>query len=72
METQIRNIILGHIGSVNSFVDENGHNHFNDCVKDLLKVLGHGRRAGFYTHMDGSVCCEKCHKTLDEGCKCKH
>ena len=34
-------------------------------MKDLFLQSGH-----FYEHLDGSVVCKKCEKTLEEGCTC--
>lgn len=40
-------------------------------VKNLYEyaVVSPYRKARTYTHMDGSVCCTKCHLTASEGCK---
>lgn len=32
---EIKKILLSHIGTVNSFVDDDGHNHFMDVVDEL-------------------------------------
>jgi len=32
---EIRRILYEHIGNVNSFVDSDGRNHLDDCIKDL-------------------------------------
>ena len=38
-QEKIEEIILKHIGSVNSFVDESGHNHFEECAKEIADTL---------------------------------
>lgn len=35
----IKTIINKHITNYNSFIDKNGHNHFEKCVKELWKEL---------------------------------
>lgn len=54
------------MNTVNSFIDEEGYNSFMDCVEDLYNLKT--RKAGTYTHLDGSVCCKKCNLTVSEGC----
>lgn len=34
-------------------------------MRDFLLATGR-----FYQHMDGSVVCKKCERTLNEGCRC--
>lgn len=35
----IYNICLESIATVNSFIDDNGHNHFNSMVRHILKYI---------------------------------
>lgn len=38
------------------------------AIDELVKAAA--LRSGmFYQHMDGSLCCCKCNKTISEGCK---
>ena len=39
LKNNIYNICLGHINTVNSFVDDEGVNHFEIMVKDLNKYI---------------------------------
>lgn len=43
-------------------------------IKDSIAIDELAKQAAirsgmFYQHMDGSLCCSKCHKTVSEGCK---
>lgn len=35
---KIQEILLKHIGTVNSFIDDNGYNRFRDCVEALYRA----------------------------------
>ena len=37
---RISETISSHIQSVNSFIDEQGHNHYEDCVREITDELG--------------------------------
>lgn len=39
MNDKIKEILWKHIGTVNSFIDDNGHNRFDDCVKELSNCI---------------------------------
>lgn len=45
-------------------------NEITDSVVINALVRDAAIRSGmFYKHMDGSLCCTKCNKTVGEGCK---
>lgn len=39
MNTQVEEILKKHITTVNSFLDENGHNRFTECVEALTSLI---------------------------------
>lgn len=39
MNDKIKEILWKHTGTVNSFIDDNGHNRFDDCVKELSTCI---------------------------------
>lgn len=46
----IEEILKKHISNVNSFVDENGHNRFMDCVKELENLHDEIKRDALKAH----------------------
>lgn len=40
LENKISKIILKHIQNVNSFIDDEGENHFEPCVKEITEEVG--------------------------------
>ena len=47
-----------------------GRRQAADDFLDLISEYENNSQRGFYTYMDGSVCCKQCNKTLREGCSC--
>lgn len=39
MNSQVEEILKKHITTVNSFLDENGHNRFIECVEELTQLI---------------------------------
>ena len=39
MNSQVEEILKKHIATVNSFLDENGHNRFIECVEELTQLI---------------------------------